>query len=74
MAYDEDFAHRIRELLADQDGVTEKAMFGGLAFLINFIPFWAPLLLGAFASMNMATQGIMLRRMTADARSPEARG
>jgi TfoX/Sxy family transcriptional regulator of competence genes len=35
MAYDEDFAHRIREQLADQDGVTEKAMFGGLAFLLR---------------------------------------
>jgi hypothetical protein len=32
MAYDEDLAHRIREKLADQDGVVEKAMFGGLAF------------------------------------------
>lgn len=34
MAYDEEFAHRIRELLADEDGVSEKAMFGGLAFLV----------------------------------------
>jgi TfoX/Sxy family transcriptional regulator of competence genes len=35
MAYDEDLANRIRELLAQQAGVDEKAMFGGLAFLIN---------------------------------------
>jgi TfoX/Sxy family transcriptional regulator of competence genes len=35
MAYDEDLANRIRELLADEDGVTEKKMFGGLAFLIG---------------------------------------
>jgi TfoX/Sxy family transcriptional regulator of competence genes len=35
MAYDEDLAQRIREQLADQDGVTEKAMFGGLAFLVH---------------------------------------
>ncbi len=35
MAYDEDLANRIRELLARQAGVHEKAMFGGLAFLIN---------------------------------------
>lgn len=35
MAYDEDLAHRIRELLAEQDGVSEVAMFGGLAFLID---------------------------------------
>jgi hypothetical protein len=35
MAYDEDLAWRIRDALADQDGVTEKAMFGGLAFLLH---------------------------------------
>jgi hypothetical protein len=35
MAYDEDFAHRIRELLADENGLREKAMFGGLAFLLD---------------------------------------
>src|SRR4051794_41427622 len=34
MAYDEDLANRIRELLAGEAGVTEKKMFGGLAFLI----------------------------------------
>ena len=35
MAYDEDLANRIRELTADEPGVTEKKMFGGLAFLIG---------------------------------------
>ena len=35
MAYDEDLANRIREILQDEPGVTEKRMFGGLAFLIN---------------------------------------
>jgi TfoX/Sxy family transcriptional regulator of competence genes len=35
MAYDEDLANRIRELLADEPGVVEKKMFGGLAFLIG---------------------------------------
>lgn len=35
MAYDEDLANRVRELLAVEDGLTEKKMFGGLAFLIN---------------------------------------
>ena len=35
MAYDEDLAHRIRELIASERGVEEKRMFGGLAFLIN---------------------------------------
>src|SRR4051812_24818596 len=33
MAYDEDLANRIRELVAGQPDVTEKRMFGGLAFL-----------------------------------------
>ena len=35
MAYDEDLANRIRELVLSEPGVTEKRMFGGLAFLIN---------------------------------------
>jgi TfoX/Sxy family transcriptional regulator of competence genes len=35
MAYDEDLANRIRELLASVPGVEEKRMFGGLAFLIG---------------------------------------
>ena len=35
MAYDEDLANRIRELIATEDGLTEKKMFGGLAFLID---------------------------------------
>jgi hypothetical protein len=35
MAYDEDLAERIRAELADADGVVEKRMFGGLAFLVD---------------------------------------
>lgn len=35
MAYDEDLANRLRELLASEDAVTEKKMFGGLAFLLR---------------------------------------
>src|SRR3984885_12929995 len=35
MAYDEDLANRIRELVGCEQGVEEKRMFGGLAFLIN---------------------------------------
>jgi TfoX/Sxy family transcriptional regulator of competence genes len=35
MAYDEDLANRIREVLDAEPGVEEKRMFGGLAFLIN---------------------------------------
>jgi TfoX/Sxy family transcriptional regulator of competence genes len=35
MAYDEELAARIRELLAGERGLSEKKMFGGLAFLVN---------------------------------------
>jgi TfoX/Sxy family transcriptional regulator of competence genes len=35
MAYDEDLADRIRELIAAAPDVSEKKMFGGLAFLVG---------------------------------------
>ena len=35
MAYDEKLADRIRELVHGEEGLTEKRMFGGLAFLIQ---------------------------------------
>ena len=35
MASDEDLADRIRALLEHEPGLTEKKMFGGLAFLIG---------------------------------------
>ena len=35
MAYDEDLANRIRELVAAEPDVTEERMFGGLAFLVG---------------------------------------
>jgi hypothetical protein len=35
VAYDEELADRIRELVAAESGVTEMKMFGGLAFLIG---------------------------------------
>jgi hypothetical protein len=35
VAYDKELAQRIRELVADEPGVVEKAMFGGLAFLVG---------------------------------------
>ena len=34
MAYDEDLANRIRELIANEAGISEQRMFGGLAFLV----------------------------------------
>src|SRR4051794_17303596 len=35
MAYDEDLANRIRELIASEDGYTEQKMFGGMGFIID---------------------------------------
>ena len=51
MAYDEDFAHRIRAELADVDAITEKAMFGGLGFLLH----------GNMAVGIMSTGDLMVR-------------
>ena len=34
MAYDEELAARIRELVSAETGLDEKKMFGGLAFLV----------------------------------------
>lgn len=56
MAYDEDLAHRIRAGIGDLSDVTEKKMFGGLAFLI-----------GGHMSVSASGQGgIMLRCSAAD--------
>jgi len=35
MAYDEDLANRIRELIADEPDISERSMFGGLVFLVG---------------------------------------
>jgi TfoX/Sxy family transcriptional regulator of competence genes len=35
MAYDEDLANRIRDLIAGEPDVSEQSMFGGLVFLIR---------------------------------------
>jgi len=35
MAYNEALANRTRKVLARKRGITEKAMFGGLSFLLN---------------------------------------
>lgn len=35
MAYDEELAGRIRELIEGEPAVTEQRMFGGLAFLVG---------------------------------------
>ena len=35
VAYDEELADRIREVIGDEASLTEKKMFGGLAFLVG---------------------------------------
>ena len=35
MAYDEELAERIRRALAGRQGVSEKRMFGGIAFMLR---------------------------------------
>jgi TfoX/Sxy family transcriptional regulator of competence genes len=34
VAYDEDLAQRVREVIAAREKVTEKKMFGGIAFMV----------------------------------------
>jgi hypothetical protein len=51
MAYDEELADRLREVLALEKGVTEKRMFGGLAFLLG----------GHMAVAASRTGGLLLR-------------
>jgi TfoX/Sxy family transcriptional regulator of competence genes len=55
VAYDYDLANRIRELMAAEAGVTEKRMFGGLAFLV-----------GGNMSVSASGQGGLLIHVDAD--------
>jgi len=55
VAYDEDLANRIRELIAAEPDVTEQKMFGGLAFLI-----------GGNMSVSAGSQGGLLLRCDPD--------
>ncbi len=52
VAYDEDLANRIRELIAGDPDVTEKKMFGGLAFLV-----------GGNMSVGASSQGDLMVRV-----------
>ena len=52
MAYDSGLAQRIREALEDRPGVSEKAMFGGLAFLVD-----GKMFVGVQGSVLMARVG-----------------
>ena len=35
MAFDEGLAHRIRQILEEEPGLTEKKMFGGVGYMIH---------------------------------------
>jgi TfoX/Sxy family transcriptional regulator of competence genes len=63
MAYDEDLANRVRELLADEPTVSEMRMFGGLAFLLR----------GNMAVAVSSKGGLMLRCDPDDAQAALAR-
>jgi hypothetical protein len=63
VAFDEDLASRLRELVAGERGLTEKRMFGGLAFLIN----------GNMA-VSASGQGGLLVRVDPAATAPLVRG
>ncbi|CAA9341106.1 MAG: hypothetical protein AVDCRST_MAG34-945 [uncultured Nocardioidaceae bacterium] len=51
MAFDEELAGRIREVVRDEVGLTEKRMFGGLAFLVD----------GKLAASASSQGGMLLR-------------
>jgi TfoX/Sxy family transcriptional regulator of competence genes len=55
MAYDEELAQRIRELIVHEPNLTEQKMFGGLAFLI-----------GGNMSVGVSGQGGLLLRVDPD--------
>ena len=59
MAYDHELADRIREAVQGEPGVTEKQMFGGLAFLVN----------GNMAVSASSQGGLLLRVDPADTES-----
>jgi TfoX/Sxy family transcriptional regulator of competence genes len=59
MTYDRELADRVRAALSTEPGVSEKSMFGGLAFLVD----------GALAVAASGTGGLMVR--CDPARAPE---
>jgi hypothetical protein len=63
MAYDAALADRLREVLSDEDGVTEQRMFGGLAFMVN----------GNMAVAASGHGGLMVRVAPADGDAALAR-
>jgi TfoX/Sxy family transcriptional regulator of competence genes len=63
MAYDELLAQRIRDVVAGEPGLTEKRMFGGLAFLVH----------GNMAVAASGQGGMLLRIDPADVESLTSR-
>ena len=63
MPYDEHLANRIRDLLADEGAITEKKMFGGLAFLLH----------GNMSVSASRTGGLLVRIDPADTDAAVAR-
>jgi TfoX/Sxy family transcriptional regulator of competence genes len=63
MPYDEDLVHRLRELLAEEDAITEQKMFGGLAFLLH----------GHMSVSASRTGGLLVRLDPADTDAALAR-
>ncbi len=59
MAYDVELADRIRDVVRAEHGVTEKRMFGGLAFLVH----------GNMAVSASSKGGLLLRIEPADSES-----
>ena len=59
MAYDEELADRLRDTVEGEPGMTEKQMFGGLAFLLN----------GHMAVSASGQGGLLLRCDPADTES-----
>jgi TfoX/Sxy family transcriptional regulator of competence genes len=57
MAYDEDLANRVRELIAGERGIDERRMFGGLAMMVG----------GNMAVVVRGKGGLMVRVDPADA-------
>ena len=55
MAYDEHLADRVRELVAQEPRLTEKRMFGGLAFLV-----------GGHMAVTVSRQGGLMVRVDRD--------
>ncbi len=62
MAYDESLAQRIRDALAGHTGITEKKMFGGIAFLREGLMFVGVSDKSLMARIGPATYDEALRR------------